>query len=59
MDAFYERRGAAEGSGATKAATLRETMLALRDGRILPPGPNFDPADPYYWAPFVLLGDWR
>lgn len=59
MDAFYGQLGAAEGNGATRAATLRETMLALRDGHILPPGPHFDPADPYYWAPFVLVGDWR
>lgn len=44
-----------------KAEALRQTMLALRDGRLIPPQPerDFDPSDPYYWAPFVLVGDWR
>ncbi len=48
-----------EPGAADKAQALRRTMLALRDGWLIPPRPGFDPADPYYWAPFVLVGDWR
>ncbi|MCL4805206.1 MAG: CHAT domain-containing protein, partial [Anaerolineae bacterium] len=56
---FYALLDGAGGPRATKAETLRRVMLAFRDGRILLPGKGFDPADPYYWAPFVLVGDWR
>ncbi len=58
MDDFY---GRLDGGGATlsKAEALRQTMLAMRDGQIIPPQPGFDPSDPYYWAPFVLVGEWR
>ena len=57
MDDFYGRLWGQ--AAADKAEALRQTMLALRDGRLIPPGPEFDPSDPYYWAPFVLVGDWR
>ncbi len=53
MDDFYARL-----DGAGQAAALRGAMLALRDGLLSPP-PDIDPADPYYWAPFVLVGEWR
>lgn len=53
------QRGARRPPRMTKAEALRQTMLALRDGRLMPPQENFDPSDPYYWAPFVLVGDWR
>jgi CHAT domain-containing protein len=37
--------------GQQKGAALREASLSLmKDGRH---------AHPYYWAPFVLIGDWR
>jgi CHAT domain-containing protein len=42
-----------------EATALREAALALRDGRLLPPMEGVDPSDPYYWAPFILVGDWR
>ena len=44
-----------------KATALREATLALRDGALLPPEiqEQIDTADPYYWAPFILVGDWR
>ncbi len=32
---------------------------ALRRGELIPANKNFDPSDPYYWSPFVLIGDWR
>ncbi|HIP73783.1 MAG TPA: CHAT domain-containing protein, partial [Anaerolineae bacterium] len=43
------------------AQALREASLSLRRGELIEPNPKegFDPADPYYWAPFVLAGDWR
>ena len=58
----YARRGPAAGGPPAvgdKAQALRQTMLALRDGRLSPPQPGFDPSDPYDWAPFALIGDWR
>ena len=56
MDDFYARLAA---GGVGKAEALRRTMLAFRAGAIVPPQASFDPADAYYWAPFVLVGDWR
>jgi len=35
----------------TKTAALREAQLALRHSE--------DYAHPYYWAPFILIGNWR
>jgi tetratricopeptide (TPR) repeat protein len=57
MDDFYRRLGADGGAG--NAAALRQTMLAMRRGALVAAKDWFDPADPYYWAPFVLVGDWR
>ncbi len=42
-----------------KATALRQATLALRNGELLSPTEHFDPSDPYYWAPFILIGDWR
>ena len=55
---YYDRLWGAGTNMADKAQALRRTMLALRDGK-LPLPPEIDPADPYYWAPFVLVGEWR
>lgn len=47
MGRFYRELAAGKGKG----AALREAMLAvLRDGQR---------QHPFYWAPFVLVGDWR
>jgi tetratricopeptide (TPR) repeat protein/CHAT domain-containing protein len=47
MRAFYQQLK----QGKTKGAALREASLGLlKDGRH---------SHPYYWAPFVLIGDWR
>jgi CHAT domain-containing protein len=43
----------------SKAQALREAALALRRGELIPANERFDPSDPYYWSPFVLVGDWR
>jgi CHAT domain-containing protein len=57
---FYHRLWDEDGNKRTdKARALREATLALRDGRLVPPVRGFDLSDPYYWAPFVLVGDWR
>ncbi len=59
MVAFYRRLWDSAGNPRTdKATALREAALALRDGD-LPTPSGIDPTDPYYWAPFVLVGDWR
>ena len=47
MVALYERLA----QGKSKGAALREAALALRGTK--------DRSHPYYWAPFVLLGDWN
>lgn len=59
MDRFYATLDGPGGAAGTKAETLRRVMLAFRAGDMMPEQAGFDPADPYYWAPFVLVGDWR
>jgi CHAT domain-containing protein len=57
---FYRRLWDESGNKKTDtAAALREATLALRKGELLPPAEGLDPSDPYYWAPFILVGDWR
>lgn len=48
MDYFY--RALLE-EGRSPAAAMRQAQLAMLEDRRY--------ADPYYWAPFVLQGDWR
>ncbi len=47
MEEFYKELAA----GQTKAESLRRAQLAVMHD------PRF--AHPYFWAPFVVLGDWR
>lgn len=47
MGDFYTRLK----RGETKASALRAAALALKKDRLT--------SHPYYWAPFVLIGDWR
>jgi len=47
MQAFYKELSA----GQSKAESLRRAQLAVMHD------PRF--AHPYFWAPFVILGDWR
>jgi len=59
---FYRRLWDDAGHKQTdEAAALREATLALRDGKLLPPElqKQINTSDPYYWAPFVLVGNWR
>lgn len=39
----------------TLAEALRQAQLKLIDNNV--PNKNF--THPFYWAPFVLMGDWR
>lgn len=56
MTRFY--RGLA--GGKPKAAALRAAALDLRGTELrLENGETLTPDHPFYWAPFVLLGDWR
>jgi CHAT domain-containing protein/Tfp pilus assembly protein PilF len=63
MSAFY--RAYLEEKGATRVEALRQAQVSmLRDG--VSRGMNFEHAEPktkrlppYYWAAFVLSGDWR
>ncbi len=50
MSAFYQRL-LARSSPATPAAALRAAQRQMIDGRKF--------SAPFYWAPFVLVGDWR
>ena len=50
MNGFYRRRSE---SGVTKAHALREVQTAFVEGSL---GPRF--RHPFYWAPFVLIGNW-
>ncbi len=56
MQDFYRQRGTRQSD---KASALRETQLAfLRRGTEARDAPaNW--AHPFYWAPFVLMGNWR
>ena len=65
MEHFYENRWGEKSMGVLPA--LREAQLSmLREGRkrgvVLDepsPAPSSKRAPPYYWAAFVLSGDWR
>ncbi len=56
MEEFYRARG--EERKMTKAEALREAQLALLQGRVKADNQKIDLTHPYYWAPFVLMGNW-
>jgi CHAT domain-containing protein/tetratricopeptide (TPR) repeat protein len=54
MTDFYKRllaSPAASSSGTSASAAMREAQLAMISGKKY--------SAPFYWAPFVLVGDWR
>jgi CHAT domain-containing protein/Tfp pilus assembly protein PilF len=64
MGDFY-RRWATGGGKVQKVEALRLAQLDLLQGRVKPQGDFANPdapasfTHPYYWAPFVLMGNWR
>lgn len=56
MHQFYESRGAQRQR--SKAEALRLAQLALLNGTVKDPDGKLDFRHPYYWAPFVLMGNW-
>jgi CHAT domain-containing protein len=54
MTDFYKRllgSSAANSGAVTASAAMREAQLAMITGKKY--------SAPFYWAPFVLVGDWR
>jgi CHAT domain-containing protein len=58
MQKFYQFRTQNSQASISKAAALQETQLAFLHKQVTAPG-NKDYAHPYYWAPFILIGNWR
>jgi CHAT domain-containing protein len=57
MEHFYRRLYSEDGNKRmSKAEALREAILEVRDYHTNGDQPF---ADPYYWAPFFLIGHWR
>jgi len=64
MADFYKQWIGSNGA-MTKAEALRKAQLDLLQGKILPQADFTNPnapttfSHPYYWAPFVLMGNWQ
>lgn len=56
MQAFYAARG--EQRQRTKAQALREAQRAMIRGELRDGAGRLDFRHPYYWASFVLMGNW-
>ncbi len=62
MADFYRRWA---GGNVTKVEALRQAQVSLLEGKILPRPDLANPnaptsfAHPYYWAPFILMGNWQ
>jgi CHAT domain-containing protein len=56
MHGFYAARG--ETRRQSKAAALRAAQLAMLHGELRDPAGRLDFRHPYFWAPFVLMGNW-
>lgn len=56
MVEFYRQRG--ETRAMSKAAALREAQRAMIAGRIKDDSGKADLRQPYFWAPYVLMGNW-
>jgi CHAT domain-containing protein len=57
MSDFYRRW--ATTPGIQKVEALRQAQLAMLGGKLQPAGATYDLSHPYYWAPFVLIGNFR
>lgn len=56
MRVFYEARG--EQRKMSKAAALQSAQMSLLRKKIKSNDPEIDLSHPYYWAPFILMGNW-
>jgi len=56
MVEFYRERG--EKRAMSKSAALREAQLGMLKGRIKDETGKADLRHPYFWAPYVLMGNW-
>jgi CHAT domain-containing protein len=56
MQKFYQIRNARPGT--PKAEALRQAQMALLHGEVKAPDGK-DYAHPNFWAPFILMGNWR
>lgn len=56
MMEFYRQRG--EKRTMSKAAALQEAQLAVLKGRTKDETGKTDLRHPYFWAPYVLMGNW-
>jgi CHAT domain-containing protein len=58
MRNFY--RGWTSGTGVSKAEALRRAQVAFLHGaEASEEGSSAKYAHPYYWAPFILIGNWQ
>ena len=55
MTSFYQRLK----DGETKYDALKNTQKDFKNSIIKNPDKKDDWSHPYYWAAFVLSGDWR
>jgi len=56
MRAFYAARG--ERRQMSKAQALQDAQLQLLGGKLKSRNAAIDLRHPYYWAPFILMGNW-
>lgn len=54
---FYQVRNSAR--GVSKAEALQKAQLALLDGELKAADTGKSYAHPYFWAPFILIGNWK
>ncbi len=60
MRKFYEFRVRDSQPATNKAAALQEAQLAFLHKQVAPSeASDKDYTHPYYWAPFILIGNWR
>ena len=58
MQKFYQLR-MRDSNPMTKAEALQEAQLALLRKEVRAPSGDKDYAHPYFWAPFILIGNWK
>jgi CHAT domain-containing protein len=57
MHKFYEARVQNSQEPISKAAALKKAQLAFLHKEVTAPDKNY--AHPYFWAPFILIGNWQ